>query len=203
MFRDSHDKDKMNCGILIMGIFRLVRWHIYIKTAPNGEANSGWFAKCIGNNAKHFFVVHSGFQGRLKPFLTHWGRVMHVCISKLAIIGWDNGLLPGRHQAIISTNAGILLIGHLGTFFMVSTTCVLNHIAVSVVVWAVLRQWNVVVQSTDLISIALIQATSPNTLSRQGIWLFGPISKLGDWPKQSDSLQLFRHAMGFPSPRER
>ena len=49
--------------------------------------------------------------------LTHWGWVMHICISKLTIIGWDNGLLPGRRQAIISTNAGILLIGPLGTNF--------------------------------------------------------------------------------------
>ena len=49
--------------------------------------------------------------------LTHWGRVMHICISKLTIIGSDNGLLPGRRQAIIWTNGGILLIGSLGTNF--------------------------------------------------------------------------------------
>ena len=42
--------------------------------------------------------------------LTHWGRVMHICIGKLTIIGSDNGLSPGRRQAIIWTNAGILLI---------------------------------------------------------------------------------------------
>ena len=33
------------------------------------------------------------------------------------IIGSDNGLLPVRRQAIIWTNAGILLIGPLGTNF--------------------------------------------------------------------------------------
>ena len=33
----------------------------------------------------------------------------------LTIIGSDNGLSPGRHQAIIWTNAGIFLIGPLGT----------------------------------------------------------------------------------------
>ena len=49
--------------------------------------------------------------------LTHWGRVTHICVIKLTIIGSDNGLSPGRHQAIIWTNAGILLIGHLGTNF--------------------------------------------------------------------------------------
>ena len=47
--------------------------------------------------------------------LTHWGRVTHICVSKLTIIGSDNGLSPDRRQAIISTNAGIMLIGPLGT----------------------------------------------------------------------------------------
>ena len=42
---------------------------------------------------------------------------MHICVSKLTIIGSDNGLSPGRRQAIIWTNAGILLIGPLGTNF--------------------------------------------------------------------------------------
>ena len=49
--------------------------------------------------------------------LTHWGRVTHICVSKLTTIGSDNGLSPGRRQAIIWTNAGILLIQTLGTNF--------------------------------------------------------------------------------------
>ena len=44
--------------------------------------------------------------------LTHWGRATHICVGKLTIIGSDNGLSPGRCQAIIGTNAGILLIWH-------------------------------------------------------------------------------------------
>ena len=40
---------------------------------------------------------------------------MHICIGKLAIIASDNGLAPGRRQAIIWTDAGILLIGPLRT----------------------------------------------------------------------------------------
>ena len=47
--------------------------------------------------------------------LTHCGRVTHICVSKPTTIGSDNGLSPGRRQAIIWTNAGILLIGPLGT----------------------------------------------------------------------------------------
>ena len=53
----------------------------------------------------------------IRVCLTHWGRVTHTCVGKLTIIGSDNGLSPGRRQAIIRTNAGILLIGTLGTNF--------------------------------------------------------------------------------------
>ena len=51
------------------------------------------------------------------PCLTHWGRVTHICVGNLTIIGSDNGLSPGRRQAITWTNVGILLIGPLGTNF--------------------------------------------------------------------------------------
>ena len=50
-------------------------------------------------------------------YLTHWGRVMHICVSKLTIIGSDNDLSPGRRQAIIWTNDGILFIRTLLTNF--------------------------------------------------------------------------------------
>ena len=49
--------------------------------------------------------------------LTHWGCVTLICSSKFTSIGSDNGLSPGRRQAIIWTNAGILLSGPLGTNF--------------------------------------------------------------------------------------
>ena len=49
--------------------------------------------------------------------LTHWGRMTHICVCKLNIIGSDNGLSPGRRRAIIWNNAGILLIEPLGTNF--------------------------------------------------------------------------------------
>ena len=49
--------------------------------------------------------------------LTHWGRVMHICIGELTIIGSNNGLSPYRRQAIIWTNTGLLLIGPLGRNF--------------------------------------------------------------------------------------
>ena len=62
------------------------------------------------------FLLHS-INTMKAENLTHWGRVMHICIGKLTIIGSDNGLLPGRHQSIIWTNAMILLIRPSGTNF--------------------------------------------------------------------------------------
>ena len=56
------------------------------------------------------------FNAMLKP-LTHWGRATHICVGKLTTIGSDDGLSPGRRQAIIWTIAGISLIGPLGTNF--------------------------------------------------------------------------------------
>ena len=49
--------------------------------------------------------------------LTHWCRVTHICVSKLTIIGSDYGVSPDRRQAIIWTNARLLLIGPLGKNF--------------------------------------------------------------------------------------
>ena len=68
---------------------------------------------------KHFFLqtVISAVLIKKLNVLTHWGRVTHICVGKQTIIGSDNGLSPGRRQAIIWTNAGILLIGPLGTNF--------------------------------------------------------------------------------------
>ena len=49
--------------------------------------------------------------------LTHSGQVAHICIGKLIIIGSDNGLSPDLRQAIIWTNARLLSIEPLGTYF--------------------------------------------------------------------------------------
>ena len=63
-------------------------------------------------------VIVCWFSYFLRNFdLTHSDRVTHVCFSKLIMIGSDNGLSPGRRQAILWTNAGILLIGPVGINF--------------------------------------------------------------------------------------
>ena len=61
--------------------------------------------------------------GDIAALLTHWGWVIHICISTLTSISADNGLAPGQCQAIIWTNDKILLIEPLETNF--SET--LNH----------------------------------------------------------------------------
>ena len=74
---------------------------------------------CTGQKNLHqvrYTVIWCG-ESCYMSFLTHWGRVTHICVDKLTIIGSDNGLSPERRQAIIWTNAGILLIGPLGTNF--------------------------------------------------------------------------------------
>ena len=54
---------------------------------------------------------------RAWSMLTHWGRVMHIGVGKLTVIGSGNDLPPERRQVIIWTNAAILLTGPLGTIF--------------------------------------------------------------------------------------
>ena len=66
-----------------------------------------------------FYLKHWDYQQSscflLILSLPHWDRVTYICVGKLTIIGSDNDLSPERRQAIIWTNAAILLIGPLGT----------------------------------------------------------------------------------------
>ena len=80
---------------------------VWIKIHNNFYCRYIYSQKCIGG--QHYW--------QSQHWLTHWGRVTHICVGKLTIIGSDNGLSPGRRQAIIWTNAGILLIGPLRTNF--------------------------------------------------------------------------------------
>ena len=71
------------------------------------------------NNARDPLLSSTPVNTRLSTIhashLTHWGQATHICVGKLTTIDSDNGLSPGRRQAIIWTIAGILLIGPLGT----------------------------------------------------------------------------------------
>ena len=63
------------------------------------------------------YSLHCEPARKMDTILTHWGRVMHICVAKLTIIGSDNGLSPGWRQATICTKAGIVLIWPLGANF--------------------------------------------------------------------------------------
>ena len=88
---------------------------------PSSQGN-GIAHTPVKNTIVHLKITHSKSNpylpgaNELTP-LAHWGRVTHICVGKQTIIGSDNGLSPGRRQAIIWTNAGILLIGPSGTNF--------------------------------------------------------------------------------------
>ena len=91
----------------------LINWEWFVWGISDGSIDAlVALVNTAAENASGWLVFIWTNTGLL---LTHWGRVMHICISKLAIIGSDNGLSPGQCQAIIWTNAEILLIGLLGT----------------------------------------------------------------------------------------
>ena len=65
-------------------------------------------------------IYRCGFMLKSRQLMvgsTHWGRVTHICVSKILTISSNNGLSPGRRQAIIWNDAGILGIGRLGINF--------------------------------------------------------------------------------------
>ena len=100
------------------------KWYLCQNTNNLIEENAyNWFrpgdiwpkyesVNCIITNWFKYWLVACLAPGQ---HLTHWSRVTHLCVSKLTSIASDNGLSPGRRQAIIWNNAGILLIGPLGT----------------------------------------------------------------------------------------
>ena len=76
-----------------------------------------WFEMPSCSLWRHCNVLQSLMTEILGSMLINRGQVKHLCVSNLAIIGSVYCLYPGCHQANIWTNAGILLIGPLGTNF--------------------------------------------------------------------------------------
>ena len=110
--------DPSNINEIIEQIwFHLQGCKIKICAESASVSKSCWHQCVLG----YVFIKSNGphaQKNKIKSeILTHWGRVTHICVSKLTIIGSDNGLSPDRRQAIIWTNAGISSIGPLGTNF--------------------------------------------------------------------------------------
>ena len=105
-------------------VYKIYLTHVYsIENGVIYPSLSLTYTVSIENNIfahekDHNLAVHDWLHAiYCNSLLTHWGRVTHICVSKLTIVGSDNGLSPGRRQAIIWTNARILLIGPLETNF--------------------------------------------------------------------------------------
>ena len=96
-------------------------------TSPNGECiieisiryvSSAicfiWFNSFTFIGCYHEWIC-SSFIASKHILLTPWGRMTHICTSKLLIIGSGNGLAHVWHQAVIWTSVGILSTGSSGT----------------------------------------------------------------------------------------
>ena len=122
-----------NAGILLIGPSGanfneiLIEIHVFLfKRMHLNISSRKWRPVCLGVNVlnvwkhlvyKYVAQTRTGDVILVYKLLTHWDRVTHICVSKLIIIGPDNGLSPGRRQATIWTSAGISLIGPLGANF--------------------------------------------------------------------------------------
>ena len=51
------------------------------------------YTQCVSVNGTRCFRYHNS--------LTHSDRVTYICVGELTIIGSDNGLSPGRRQALV------------------------------------------------------------------------------------------------------
>ena len=80
------------------------KWPVTRKMFPFDDVIMGW-------------VNHTMLLSASEATLIHWGRVRHICASKITIIGSSNGLSHGRCQAIFRTIDGILLVDNFGTKF--------------------------------------------------------------------------------------
>ena len=100
----------------------ICRWHFQVLFPPTkmyifnmwtSVHEMAMWQACIWWNMNwvhcHMYAWHN--------MLTHWGWVTHICVGNLTNIGSDNCLSPGQCQAIIWTNAGVLLNRTSGTNF--------------------------------------------------------------------------------------
>ena len=82
-----------------------------------------------------------------------------ICVGGLTIIGSDNDLSPGRRQAVIRTNAEILLIGHLGTIF--------SEILIEILTFFTFVKWQPHCLGLYVLIEALKQRVDNNVMERQ------------------------------------
>ena len=96
-------------------LFWSIHWHIkgviWLQWVQVVAAHHPKFGNVIVKRNFHFIFLNENSIIMIVFYvLTHWGWVMHICVGNLTIVDSDNGLSPGRREAVIWTNAGILLM---------------------------------------------------------------------------------------------
>ena len=100
-----------SCNNIMPSLLSLVALEVAITTYSNATNDNK-----VGIMMTLHFQCNQYWSCSLRT-LTHWGRITHIYANNVTIIGSDNGMSPDRRQAIIWTNAGILLIWPLVTNF--------------------------------------------------------------------------------------
>ena len=117
-----------NQAILSMSVKQL--WRIKVSTT-HSSINNVSFRRTLSSLIRVFFysTALSVQQQMNQLIFALWVLILWqesveagnqwilLTTSRITLTGSDNGLSPGRHQAIIRNNAGILIIGPLGTNF--------------------------------------------------------------------------------------
>ena len=85
------------------------------SSSPHRRSQTQTHRICCQTLCITCYLHYRMLTGEKQGDLTHWGRVIHICIGKLTIIGSDNSLSHGWGKALIWTSAGILLLRTLGT----------------------------------------------------------------------------------------
>ena len=90
MVRDGID---LHCDVWHHGdiCIQLIRWECHILH-KNFKFSYLWVLECLFSTYRYQCNM---VNQNIDAFI-HWGRVTHICVSKLTIIGSDNGLSPGR-----------------------------------------------------------------------------------------------------------
>ena len=90
--------------------------HAFNSSSPgrNDHPIADDIFRCIFGTSRRWF--NHGYK-YIGVSYYHWDRVTHIFVNKVTVIGSDNGLSPGRCEAIIWNNGRLSLIGPLGTNF--------------------------------------------------------------------------------------
>ena len=138
-------------------------------------------------------------------WLTHWGRVTHICVIKLTIIVSDNGLSPGRRQAIIWTNDGILLIGPLGTNFSKNSIAILTFSFTKNAIESVVCEIAAILSRPQCVKIYRWPVISPHKGQDCRSFCYTPeqaVEQIVNMPVLCGTLSLMLHCCNGSSPQK-